>query len=124
MEGQKRKTKTSSAVKNRYNSKVYSSIGVMLPKDLVAQFKEKCKASGISQAQVVKKAIEDFFERISKNKRKILGELLVRETRKKVKGTVAVCDSPFPFIRASQSMGYVQPKGSSTLPHWMPVKVS
>ncbi len=57
-----RKTKTSSAVKNRYNSKVYSSVTAMLPKDLVAQFKEKCKEVGVSQAQVVKKAIETFLE--------------------------------------------------------------
>ncbi|MBE6530040.1 MAG: CopG family transcriptional regulator [Ruminococcaceae bacterium] len=33
----------------------------MLPKDLVAQFKEKCKETGVSQAQVVKKAIETFL---------------------------------------------------------------
>lgn len=61
MEEQKRKTKTSSTVKNRYNKKVYSPIGVMLPKELVAQFKEKCKEVGVSQAQIVKKAIEDFL---------------------------------------------------------------
>ena len=61
MEEQKRKTKTSSMVKNRYNSKVYSPVMAMLPKDLVAQFKEKCKETGVSQAQVVKKAIETFL---------------------------------------------------------------
>lgn len=61
MEEQKRKTKTSSTVKNRYNSKVYSPVTAMLPKDLVVQFKEKCKEVGVSQAQVVKKAIETFL---------------------------------------------------------------
>ena len=57
----KRKTHTSSAVKQRYNNKVYSVVSAKLPKDLVARFKEKCKAEGISQAQVVKKAIEAFL---------------------------------------------------------------
>lgn len=60
-EAPKRKTHTSSAVKQRYNSKVYSTVKAQLPKDLVAHFKEKCKAEGISQAQVVKKAIEAFL---------------------------------------------------------------
>lgn len=57
----KRKTHTSSAVKARYNAKVYSHIGVQLPKDLVAAFKEKCVETGVSQAQVIRKAIEDFL---------------------------------------------------------------
>lgn len=53
MEEQKRKVKTSSAVK--------LSVGVMLPKELVEQFKGKCKEAGVSQTQIVKKAIEDFL---------------------------------------------------------------
>lgn len=57
----KRKTHTSSEVKRRYNQKTYGAVSVQLPKDLVARFKEKCKAEGISQAQVVKKAIEAFL---------------------------------------------------------------
>ena len=52
MEETKRKTKTSAAVKNRYNAKVYDGITVKLRKDLVKAFKEKCAAEGISQAQV------------------------------------------------------------------------
>lgn len=60
-EAPKRKTHTSSEVKRRYNDKVYSTVKAQLPKDLVARFKEKCKAEGISQAQVVKKAIEEFL---------------------------------------------------------------
>ena len=47
----------------KYNNKVYSSILVELPKDLVARFKEKCKAEGVSQASVIKEAIEEFLER-------------------------------------------------------------
>lgn len=57
----KRKTHTSSEVKRRYNQKTYGAVSVQLPKDLVARFKEKCKAEGVSQAQIVKKAIEEFL---------------------------------------------------------------
>lgn len=55
------KSKTSTEVKRRYNNKVYDKIFVELPKDIVAPFKEKCKAKGVSQASVLKKAIEDFL---------------------------------------------------------------
>ena len=57
----KRKTKTSSAVKNRYNAKVYGTINIMVDKALVERFKEKCKADGVSQAQVLKKAMEEYL---------------------------------------------------------------
>ena len=62
MEEQKRKTKTSSAVKNRYNAKVYDRITACVPKELAEAFKAKCAAEGISQAQIIKKAIEDFLK--------------------------------------------------------------
>jgi metal-responsive CopG/Arc/MetJ family transcriptional regulator len=55
------KTHTSWQVKQKYNSKVYSRIGVQLPKDLVTAFKEKCVELGISQASVIKEAIEKFL---------------------------------------------------------------
>ncbi len=58
---EKRKTKTSSAVKNRYNNRVYGSVIVRIPKEMAEAFKEKCTAAGISQAQVIKKAIEEFL---------------------------------------------------------------
>lgn len=57
----KRKTKTSSEVKRRYNAKVYTQIAASVPKELAAAFKEKCAAEGIPQAQIIKKAIEDFL---------------------------------------------------------------
>lgn len=57
----KRKTKTSSAVKNRYNAKMYSRVVVMLPKAKVAAFKEKCKATGTTQAQIVRDAVDKFL---------------------------------------------------------------
>ena len=55
------KTHTSSAVKRRYNNKVYSPVTVYLPKDLVAQFKEQCVTREVSQASVVRAAIEQFL---------------------------------------------------------------
>ena len=63
MAEQKRKTKTSSAVKQRYNEKTYGNISVFLQKDLVEAFKQKCVAEGISQAQVVREAVEEFLKR-------------------------------------------------------------
>lgn len=59
----KRKNRTSTQVKARYNNKVYDTISVRVPKELAAAFKEKCAAEDISQAQIVKKAIEDFLNR-------------------------------------------------------------
>lgn len=59
---EKRKTKTSSAVKNRYNKRVYSSIIVRIPKGQAEIFKAKCAAEGAPQAQIIKRAIEQFLE--------------------------------------------------------------
>ena len=56
-----RKTTTSTEVKRRYNSKVYSKVQAELPKDTVSAFREKCKALGVSQAQVILEAIEKFL---------------------------------------------------------------
>ena len=61
MEAEKRKTKTSTAVKARYNKKAYGAVTAYVPKELAAAFKEKCAAEGIPQAQIIKKAIEDFL---------------------------------------------------------------
>lgn len=59
----KRKTKTSSAVKQRYNAKTYTMIAANIPKEIAAEFKAKCAAEGVSQAQIIKKAIEEFLEK-------------------------------------------------------------
>ena len=56
------KTYTSWQVKQRYNDKVYSRVTVALPKDLVSEFKEKCLQYGISQASIVREAIENFLK--------------------------------------------------------------
>lgn len=57
----KRKTKTSTAVKSRYNKKVYDVISVRVPKDMAASFKAKCAEKGIAQAKFIKDAIDEFI---------------------------------------------------------------
>lgn len=61
MPEQKRKTKTSSAVKQRYNQKTYGAVTAYVPKETAEAFKAKCAAEGIPQAQIIKKAIEEFL---------------------------------------------------------------
>ena len=58
----KRKTYTSTAVKRRYNQKAYTQIVVSVPKDTAEAFKAKCAETGIPQAQIIKKAIEQFLK--------------------------------------------------------------
>ncbi len=58
----KRKTHTSTAVKRRYNNKVYSRAYADLPSDLVAAFKNIIAAKGITIAAVLRKAIEQYIE--------------------------------------------------------------
>lgn len=57
----KRNTTTSTAVKRRYNEKTYTQIVASVPKETAAAFKAKCAAEGVSQAQIIKKAIEEFL---------------------------------------------------------------
>ena len=54
-------SKPTTEVKRRYNSKVYSVVSYSLPKQLVSDFKAKCKAEGISQASIIKNAIENYL---------------------------------------------------------------
>lgn len=58
----KRKTTTSTQVKRRYNEKVYDRISISVPKELARAFKEQCTARGVSQASVLKSAIEEFLK--------------------------------------------------------------
>ena len=55
MAEEKRKTKTSTAVKSRYNQKAYDVISVRVPKDLAAAFREKCDAEGAVQPRAYRK---------------------------------------------------------------------
>ncbi|MBQ3385093.1 MAG: hypothetical protein IJG59_07740 [Erysipelotrichaceae bacterium] len=41
------KSRTSTAVKRRYNEKTYTLLAAQLPKQLVAEFKERCKENGV-----------------------------------------------------------------------------
>ena len=63
MAEEKRKTKTSTAVKTRYNEKVYDVISARVPKELAAACRQKCNAEGIPKAQIIKKTIEEFLSR-------------------------------------------------------------
>ena len=57
----KRKTTTSTEVKNRYNDKVYKAITVRIPKDTAEAFKDECRKQSIPQRQVLLSAIENFL---------------------------------------------------------------
>ena len=61
MNMEKRKTKTSAAVKERYNKKTYDVVRAHIPKELAEAFKGKCAAMNVSQAQVIKEAIQKFL---------------------------------------------------------------
>lgn len=61
MELKKRKTKTSTAVKARYNKKTYEVVRASIPKWMAEEFKQKCADAGKSQAQIIKIAIEKFI---------------------------------------------------------------
>lgn len=56
-----RKSRTSTEVKSRYNKKAYDRITVSVPKEMAATFKAKCASEGIPQAQIIKKAIENYI---------------------------------------------------------------
>ncbi len=58
---EKKRSKTSTAVKARYNSKVYDVISIRVPKDMATAFREKCKETKTPQAQVIKDAINAFM---------------------------------------------------------------
>lgn len=57
----KRKTHTSSKVKNRYNTKTYDRITVSLKKDIAKRYKEKCDRIGITRSEPIHNAIDEFL---------------------------------------------------------------
>ena len=63
MPEKKRKTHTSTEVKRRYNEKTYTRISVSVPKDMAAEFKAKCITEEVSQAQIIKQAIEAYLSK-------------------------------------------------------------
>jgi hypothetical protein len=63
--GAKRKPATSSAVKRRYNTKVYDEVRAQLPKALVSEFRERLAARGDTVAGVLREAITAYLTRTS-----------------------------------------------------------
>ena len=59
---EKRSHPTSTAAKYRYNKKMYTQVSCLLPKQLVADFKARCKENGDAQARIIRKAIEDYLK--------------------------------------------------------------
>lgn len=56
-------TKAHEEAVRRYNEKTYSRVSVSLPKALVRAFKQKCRERDVSQASVIKDAIQDFLSK-------------------------------------------------------------
>ena len=56
-----RKTTTSTAVKRRYNDKVYARVCAELDKDLVARFKEAVARNNDTTASVIRTAVEQYL---------------------------------------------------------------
>ena len=55
MAEEKRKTKTSTAVKQRYIDKTYDIISARVPKELAAAFKAKCAAEAYRKRRLSKR---------------------------------------------------------------------
>jgi hypothetical protein len=52
--------KTSSAVKNRYNAKVYDRVILAIPKGLKAEWQTKAEENGESLTRYIMNAVEAF----------------------------------------------------------------
>lgn len=59
----KRKTHTSTAVKNRYNAKTYDQIVVKVRKEKAAAYKAKCDELGITYSEPLHKAIDEILNK-------------------------------------------------------------
>lgn len=53
---------TSSAVKRKYNNKVYKQIKVELKKEIVEQWEIAIKNDGISKAEFIRNAITEYLK--------------------------------------------------------------
>lgn len=58
MDNPKRKTRTSSTVKNRYNKKTYRQFATQIKPDLSSRIDAYTKSQGISKPQFLRQAIE------------------------------------------------------------------
>ena len=59
----KRKTHTSTAVKNRYNAKTYDQIVIKVRKEKSAAYKAKCDELGITYSEPLHKAIDEILNK-------------------------------------------------------------
>ena len=55
-------SKTSSAVKNRWNKENYDQLIVQLPKGMKDDFKAACEADGVSMNAVLRDAVIQYLE--------------------------------------------------------------
>lgn len=46
----------------KYNERNYSQVTVHAPKDLCAAFKAQCRKQGVSQAEILKEAMQKFVD--------------------------------------------------------------
>ena len=54
---------TSSAVKRKYNNKVYKQVKVELKKELVEQWEDAIKNDGITKAEFFRQAITEYLSK-------------------------------------------------------------
>ena len=65
----KRKTVTSTAVKQRYLDKTYTILSYRELKETAAAFREACEKRGIPQAQIFKATVQSFLEECEKEEK-------------------------------------------------------
>ena len=75
---------TSYEVRQRWDAENLKKITIALPKEMASEFKEKCAREGIPQAQVIKKAIDDF---LNDNDKSIKEDVKLAETSEKEPNT-------------------------------------
>ncbi len=56
-------SKTSTAVKRKYNEKTYDVVRLSLKKETALRFKEKCDKIGKTRSEVLRAAVEDFLSK-------------------------------------------------------------
>lgn len=54
--------KTSSAVKQRYNNKVYTKVSAYLKKELVAKWEAELAKDGTAKAEFIRNAITEYLK--------------------------------------------------------------
>lgn len=55
--------KRASLARKKYNKAHYTGISILAPKELVADFRRKCRETGTSQASILKDAMQNFLEK-------------------------------------------------------------